>query len=135
MQKLLKTATCIRDNLIKTQGEAGAFCAEASYALAHIIDGTVVLGGYQFKGKPSEFDNPHYWVEKKGYIIDPTAEQFGEFKGPIITTIKDKHYTYTEDTFRDKPSDVRKALRRDFIDPSISMPIIKNLLKAKCKYP
>ena len=111
----LRTATCVRDNLIRIQGQVGAFCGEAAYALAHLMDGTVVLGSYQFEGKPSEFENPHYWVEKEGYIIDPTAEQYGEFEGPIVIKIGDKHYVYTEDTFRDEPSEVRKVIERGFI--------------------
>ena len=87
----LGTATCVRDNLMKIEGHVDALCGEAAYALAHLIDGTVVLGSYQFEGKPSEFENPHYWVEKEGYIIDPTAEQYGEFEGPIVIKIGDNH--------------------------------------------
>lgn len=128
----LRTATCVRDNLMKIQGQVGGFCGEAAYALAHLIDGTVVLGSYQFRGKPSEFENPHYWVEKEGYIIDPTAEQYGEFEGPIVIKTGDKHYVYTEDTFRDEPSKVRKVIERGFIDPAISVDIIRELLKASC---
>jgi len=128
----LRTATCVRDNLMEIEGEVGGFCGEAAYALAHLIDGTVVLGGYQFGGKPSEFENPHYWVEKGGYVIDPTAEQYGDFEGPIVTKTGDNHYVYTEDTFRDDPSQVRRLLKKGFIDPAISMGVIEELLKANC---
>lgn len=128
----LRTATCVRDNLMEIQGRIDGFCGEAAYALAHLIDGTVVLGSYQFGGKPSEFPNPHYWVEKDGYIIDPTAEQYGDFEGSIVTKTGDKHYVYTEDTFRDEPSEVRRLLKKGFIDPAISMSIIEDLLKANC---
>lgn len=133
--KWLRTATRVRDDLIEIKGQVGGFCGEAAYVLAYLINGTVVQGSYQFKGEPSKFDNPHLWVEKEGYIIDPTAEQYGDFEGPIVTKVGDKHYIDTVYTFRTDPQEVRRiieeghyATERDLT--SITLSLIRKLLKA-----
>lgn len=131
--KWLRTAIRVRDDLTKIEGQVNGYCGEAAYVLAYLINGTVVHGSYQFRGEPLGLDNPHLWVEKEGHIIDPTAEQYGDFEGPIVTKVGDKHYTYTSYTYRSDPPEVRKFIEEGYgaVDrdlTSISMSLLKNLL-------
>lgn len=48
----------------------GGYCAYASHLIADRIGGHVVFG--HFRGSQS----PHVWVEKNGFIIDATVDQF-----------------------------------------------------------